>query len=58
MVSVDFGARPSSKFEMAGEEHLMLDELVQVKGSVMHALLAFVSTNLHPCLLTDTVTAG
>jgi hypothetical protein len=45
MVSVDFGARPSSKFEMVGEEHLMLDELVQVKGSVMHALLAFVSTN-------------
>ena len=45
MVSADFEASPSSKFEMAGEKHLMLDSLVQVKDCVMHALLALVSIN-------------
>jgi hypothetical protein len=37
MVFADFGARRSSEFEMASEEHLILDGLVQVKGYVMHA---------------------
>ena len=37
MVSADFGARLSFEFEMASEEHLILDGLVQVKGYVMHA---------------------
>jgi hypothetical protein len=45
MVSLDFGAMPHSEFEMVGEKHLMLNELVQVRGCVMHALLVLVSTN-------------
>ena len=36
----------------------MLDVLVQVKGCVMHASLALVSTNLLPCLPTDSVPAS
>jgi hypothetical protein len=45
MASPNFEARPYFAIEMAGEKHLILDGLVQVKGCVMHALLALVSTN-------------
>jgi hypothetical protein len=45
MASPNFGARPYFSIEMAGEKHLILDRLVQVKGCVIHALLALVSTN-------------
>jgi hypothetical protein len=36
----------------------MLDGLVQVKGCVMYALLALVSTSWLPCLPADSVSAS
>ena len=45
MVFADFGARPSSKFEMACHGHLMVDGIVQVNGYLIHALLVLISTN-------------
>jgi hypothetical protein len=45
MPSPDFGARPHSTFEMANQEHLILDRLVQVKSCVIYALLALVFTS-------------
>ena len=58
MVFADFGARPSSKFEMACHGHLMVDGMVQVNGYVIHALLVLISTNQQPCFPANTVSTS